>query len=69
MAQQEFEVVEYFRTAHFYTVMAESRADALDKVLNGDHEALGIDCVRGDVVPTRPIALRDVRRVRRGKKT
>ena len=69
VAKYEFEAVETFRTAHFYTVEASTRAEALDKVLYGDHEAEGIYVIRGDLFPVRPMTVRDVKRGRRVPET
>jgi hypothetical protein len=68
VTEYEFEVAEAFRTVHFYTVNASTREEALDKVLNGDHEKENIYCVRGDLFPIRPLTVRDVKRGRPVKK-
>ena len=61
MAQYEFEVTEPFVTSHTYYVEAATRAEALRKVLDGEHDYV----VQGDLHPTRLMTVRDVKRIRR----
>ena len=64
-AEYEFEVIEPMVTENIYTVIARTRAEALEKVLDGDRRETGVYAHTGSVRPTRPMTVRDVKRVRR----
>lgn len=63
--EYEFEVVEPMVTENIYAVIARTRAEALEKVLEGDRRETGVYAYKGSVRPTRPMTVRDVKRVRR----
>ena len=62
MAEYEFEVVEQMTTSHSYIVIAGTRAEALEKVLD---RAPDVITFRNDLYPVRPMTVRDVKRLER----
>lgn len=59
--EYEFEVVEHLVTSQSFIVRAKTRKEAVEKVKAGDFDFV----VGGDLWPSRPIRVRDAKRLRR----